>query len=219
MSDQKYLRIQIHGYGGESAYINLTKEAYDFWEQLASDEDTLRDYMLDEDGDGDLVVPDNAAFLTNYGDNEDKSPWFDAPSAFEHSFGADLEQARITITEADGDDYDANTLHELVDDEELDEYLSSFQEDDDPVDLLFRGDIDAQAGDYIVQFLSSEKGMFFDGFIPLDGEFDPKKLKVTACEYPNGEDTVTNVEYDGEEVDNTCGDTNGKGYSVDIWIP
>ena len=71
--------------------------------------------------------------------------------------------------------------------------------------------------EYIAQMYSSEKGNFFDGVIETVGEFDAKKLKVHTTEYLNGEDTVTSIEYDGVEVDNNGGDTNGKGYSASVW--
>jgi hypothetical protein len=48
-------------------------------------------------------------------------------------------------------------------------------------------------------------------------DFDIKKLKIFCEEFPNGDDTVVRVEYDGEEIDNQGGDTNGKGYSVALW--
>jgi len=71
--------------------------------------------------------------------------------------------------------------------------------------------------EYIAQLYSSEKGQFFDGVIETVGEFDAKKLKVYTTEYMNGEDTITLVEYDGVEIDNAGGDTNGKGYSASVW--
>ena len=64
---------------------------------------------------------------------------------------------------------------------------------------------------------SSEKGTFFDGTIETTGDFDVKKLKIQINEYPNGEDIIDGVTYDGEEVDNEGGDTNGKGYSAHVW--
>ena len=76
---------------------------------------------------------------------------------------------------------------------------------------------DVEGVDYIAQMYSSEKGTFFDGVIETVGEFDPRKLKIYTVEYLNGEDTVTEVHYDGVEVDNGGGDTNGKGYSAHVW--
>ena len=72
--------------------------------------------------------------------------------------------------------------------------------------------------DYVLQFWSAEKGGFLDGTIETVGAFDPKKIKkLQHTNIPNGDDTLESVEYDGVEVDNGGGDTNGKGYSVHIW--
>jgi hypothetical protein len=73
-------------------------------------------------------------------------------------------------------------------------------------------------GKYVLQMYSAEKGTFFDAIIETTGDFDPKKLKVHINEYPNGEDIVDGMEYNGVELDNQGGDTNGKGYSAHIWI-
>jgi hypothetical protein len=70
---------------------------------------------------------------------------------------------------------------------------------------------------YVLQFLSSEKGTFFEGLIETTGEFNPKKLMIYTQEYANGDDTITNVEYEGVDIDNFGGDTNGKGYSAYLW--
>jgi len=64
---------------------------------------------------------------------------------------------------------------------------------------------------------SSEKGCFFDGIIETIGEFDPKKLKFYLGEYDNGEETINSIEYNGVEIDNQGGDTNGKGYYASVW--
>ena len=72
-------------------------------------------------------------------------------------------------------------------------------------------------GEYTAQMYSAEKGTFFEGIIETVGEFDPKKLKIYTLEYLNGDDTVQSIEYDGNEVDNGGGDTNGKGYSFSVW--
>jgi hypothetical protein len=68
-----------------------------------------------------------------------------------------------------------------------------------------------------MQFYSSEKGTFFDGIIETVGEFDIKKLKAVINEYPNGEDIVDGLLYDGVDIENQGGDTNGKGYYASVW--
>jgi hypothetical protein len=40
----RFYRLSVNGYGGEGAYINISKEAHDFWNN-----------HIDENGDGDFV--------------------------------------------------------------------------------------------------------------------------------------------------------------------
>ena len=44
----KYYRIQISGYGGESTYMKISKQAHDFWQQVTEEngEEDLVQYML-----------------------------------------------------------------------------------------------------------------------------------------------------------------------------
>jgi hypothetical protein len=62
----------LWGYGGESAYVPLTKEQYEYWNQRKEEEDDERDilvdYMLDEDREEVADVPPNMDFM---GDPED----------------------------------------------------------------------------------------------------------------------------------------------------
>jgi hypothetical protein len=64
---------------------------------------------------------------------------------------------------------------------------------------------------------SSEKGSFFEGLLETVGDFDLKKLKVYTTEYLNGEDIITSVEYNGEEVYNDGSETMGKGFSASVF--
>jgi hypothetical protein len=69
----------------------------------------------------------------------------------------------------------------------------------------------------VLQFYSSEKGIFFEGMFESKGPFDVKRLKIFTEEYPNGEDIVTALSYEGQDIENAGGDTSGKGYSVHFW--
>jgi len=66
---------------------------------------------------------------------------------------------------------------------------------------------------------STEKGRFFDGYIEVDGDFDITKLKIKiSSDIEVGDfyygDIMEGVYYNGEEVDNFGGDTNGKSFDV-----
>jgi hypothetical protein len=224
LKGERYYQITVSGYGGEAAYLNISKEAYEFWKPIVEDEgdDQLVRYMVDaESGDLDdmeIIVPPEAMFMQEETDGEVYAyPWYEAPGEFVHQYGASWGNCYVTIDEVEHGDYGAPVKQELIS-ERFDEWVDTIMEETEYEYDLVESDEDfGEEGDYVVQFYSSEKGSFFDGTITTYGDFDPKKLKVIITEYPNGEDIVTSIEYDGEEVDNGGGDTNGKGYSAHLW--
>ena len=225
LKGERYYRIYLNGYGGEAAYINLSKEAYEFWNDVVQEngDSDLVNYMVEaENGDLDdldVIVPPEAMFMQVEEDGEVTAyPWYEAPNEYVHQYGVEYGSAYVTIEEVDSDEYMSNVITEVVDGENLQEYLDGIMEANDYEFDLVEADEDMEGeGDYVVKFYSSEKGSFFDGLITTYGDFDPKKLKIVYTEYPNGEDIVTVVEYDGENIDNNGGDTNGKGYSAHLW--
>ena len=222
----RFYHIQLWGYGGESEYMDLTKEQYDFWHA-----------HIDKHGDGDAVnycvnaedgqfefdelkeVPEFAQFLKVVGEDYSTS-WYESATGFTHQWGIDYNHANINIEEVDSVDYDAKVIEELVKNEDLNAYIDLWNEatnyELELVDMGVDEGEDAQ-GDYVGQMNSAEKGTFFDCVIETVGKFDPKKLKIRTLEYLNGDDTVQSIEYDGKELDNNGGDTNGKGYSFHVW--
>ena len=218
----RYYQIQLNGYGGEAAYININKQAYDFWKPVVEeyyDSDLINYAVNDDPADYEFEdiesVPPEADFLTD--EEGYKYPWYEAPNEYVHQYGVEYGSAYIVVDEVDSNDYGARVVKEVVS-ESMQEYLDGIMEANEYEFDLVESDEDyGEEGDFTLQFYSSEKGCFFDGLIETHGEFDPKKLKVIITEYPNGEDIVTSVEYDGVEVDNNGGDTNGKGYSAHLW--
>ena len=209
----RYYRLILSGYGGESAYMNITKEQHDYWKE---NEDDLLDYMLDDDME--MEVPEEADFL-KVPDEDYRAPWYESPCEYEHSYGVAYDSAYITVDEVNSADYMSQHIREIICNEDLGNYVSNLQEE---TDYQFEGTDfqECYAGkdvEYIAQMYSSEKGGFFDGIIETTGDFDFKKLVFFCSEYDNGEETITEVEYDGVEIDNQGGDTNGKGYSAHIW--
>jgi hypothetical protein len=221
----RYFRIYLNGYGGEAAYINISKEAYEFWNKVVEDEgdSDLVNYMVEaENGDLDdleVIVPPEAMFMQVEEDGEVYAyPWYEAANEYVHQYGVEYGSARLVVEEVDSDDYMSKTIADVIDGEDLQEYMDNVMEKNNyEIDLVESDEDFGEEGDYVVQFYSSEKGCFFDGIIDTHGDFDPKKLKVIVTEYPNGEDVVTSIEYDGVEIDNQGGDTNGKGYSAHLW--
>jgi hypothetical protein len=64
-------------------------------------------------------------------------------------------------------------------------------------------------GEVVFVGSSNEKGTFFEGEIPLTAPFDITKLEL-HYEEVDGEEIVNSVYYDGEEIDNNGGSTDGK---------
>ena len=218
----RFYQVQLNGYGGESAYISISKEAYEFWKPVVEEhyDNDLVNYAVNDDPDDydfeDIEsVPPEADFLTD--EEGYKYPWYEAPNEYVHQYGVEYSSAYMHVDEVESAEYGADVINEVVN-ENMQEYLDGVMESIDyEIDIVESDEDYGEEGDYTLQFYSSEKGCFFDGLIETHGEFDPKKLRVIITEYPNGEDVVTSVEYDGVEVDNNGGDTNGKGYSAHLW--
>ena len=223
----RFYRIMLNGYGGESAYMTISKEAHDFWEPICEehgDNDLVAYMASDEDDDADYYniesVPPEAKFLHDADDDNYKRPWYESHTEFEHSMGVEWGSAYLVVEEVDSMEYMSNTIAEVINGENLSDMLNKLEEESDWELELTSMDANVEAPEgteYIAQLYSSEKGNFFDGVIETVGSFDLKKLKVYTTEYMNGEDTVTGIEYEGVDIDNNGGDTNGKGYSAHVW--
>jgi hypothetical protein len=214
----RHYRIMLWGYGGESAYLSLTKDQFEYWKAKDDEEyDSTLTYMLDEDREEVTDVPPEMEFMSDLDDMESaRYSWHDAPNEIVHQYGVTYDSANITIEEVDSGEYNANVVDTLVDGADLNEWANSIEESSEH-SIVEMDCCTERESDYMLQFYSSEKGTFFEGYFTTQGKFDPKKLKIYTTEYFNGDDTVETVEYNGDDVENCGGDTNGKGYSVHLW--
>ena len=221
----RYYRIQLLGYGGESTYISISKESYDFWSEV-----------IEEDGDSDLVeyisnaedgdlnfgsiegVPENADFMKDPADGE-YFPWFEHQNEIEHDHSVAYDSSYITIEEVDSDDFDAKFVNEIVDREEVSDFAERIAEEFkiNDTDIVQYCEADEYPEtEYIAQFYSMEKGCFFSGIIETVGEFDPTQIKIYVNESISGEEIISDVTYKGKSVDNDGGSTNGKGATAAV---
>lgn len=218
----RYYRVTINGYGGESAYMSISKEAHDFWKDHVDqygDYDLVQYMVNAQDGDPGFEdiegVPSEAEFMTD--EDGDVSSWYESHTEFEHTYGATYDSAYITVDEVS---HDAKHIADVIDNEDV-SHLNDriLEESDNTIEIVEMGccDDDPEGVEYIAHLYSAEKGGFFDGVIETVGDFDPKKLVIHTTEYLNGEDTITEVHYNGVEVENYGADTNGKGYYASVW--
>jgi len=225
-----YYRITVNGYGAETAYMKISKEAYEFWkESLENGDSDVVNYVIGaEDDDFDFEdideVPEHAQFMRD--EDGDNRSWYEPPNEFAHVWGVAADHAYITIDKVAGPDWGDAHLEDIIDREDLYELSNRIGEETDwEVEMNVGLDPNAEyplveyakKGDFVCQFMSSEKGCFFETVLETPGLLDIKKLQFVIDEAPNGEDTLFGINYEGEELDNNGGDTNGKGYSVYMW--
>jgi len=228
-----FYRIRLWGYGAETSYINISKEAHDFWKAHG-----------DEHGDSDAVnyiinAEDiHADNIAQQGDYEDLDPagipreamfmhdeegigstYYEPLDQFEATYGVAQDAAYLTVEKVSSTEYNADHLEDVIEHEDLNEFIQRVGEESDweheaYVEGHEYGGNFPPKGSYICQFQSSEKGTFFETVVETALPFNQNLLKFATEEAPNGEDLVYAVEYDGVELDNEGGDTNGKGYWV-----
>jgi hypothetical protein len=114
----------------------------------------------------------------------------------------------ITITDEDG-----NELYQFNDDDII-------YNDESPIEIEYDDKYNDTEEPCLV-CCSGEKGSFFEAYIEAE-EFDISKLKIVIHEdvgvhncYNFG-NMIGNIYYDGEELDNYGGSTDGKSFDVSI---
>lgn len=187
--------VRLWGYGGEYVMGTVDRKIYDYFREHR------------------LSVPD-CAWGSSEGIDyeslpEDMMPfppgsWHDCDN-IGHVYGVDRNAGTLQIEDENG---------EVVYERRL--------EDLDGCDVMLCTQdevwIDSQEPGTVVYFGStSDKGEFFEGKIELRAPFDPEKLCMNMCEF-DGNDIVTGVSYDDEEIDNYGGSTNGKGSDHAFYI-
>jgi len=230
-----HYRLSLSGYGAECSYMRISKEAFDFWyphtkdhgdsdaiHYITSAEDKSVKEVNEDDHYEEVKakdIPKEAMFMHD-DTGEVGASWYEPLDEFDHTWGPTLDGAYLTIEKVESDEYRSKFIEDIVEGQDLSEWMEEtsekFSTDDEYVECYDDnhdyGDRYPEKGDYICQFYSSEKGTFFDAGFTTPGLFDPKKLKFCIGEAPNGEDLVYAIKYDGEELSNDGGDTNGKGY-------
>ena len=188
-------KIELWGYGGEYVMGTVDRKVYDYFREHR------------------LSVPDCAWGSdepVNYEDlPEDMMPF--VPGCYYdcddigHVNGVDRNAGSMRVTDENG-----NVVYErdLSDLDGCDVQLSTYDE-------VW---IDSQPPGTVVYFgYTSDKGSFFEADIELREPFDPEKLLLNISEFDANE-IVVGVEYDGEELDNYGGNTNGKGSDHAFYI-
>ena len=182
-------KISMWGYGGEKVMGTTTQEVWDYCMEnqvelsdIAWDSDAAEEMDLDEDL---LPFPPGS--------------WYECDD-MAHVNGVSRSAGTVQIEDENG---------ETVFEKSLDDCDGC--SDDSPewscLDEAYIGS--RKKGEVVFIGSSNEKGTFFEGEIELRAPFDITKL-VLCYEEVDGEEIVSGVTYDGEDIDNWGGSTDGK---------
>jgi hypothetical protein len=186
-------KIQMWGYGGEKVMGTVSKE---IWDYCNANQVDLQDIAWgDEDSVEDMGLDlDMLPFAPG--------SWYECDD-MGHINGVSRDAGTIQIEDENG-----NTV--------LERSLDSIDGTD--IGLCCSDEVWAGSkpkGTVVFIGSSNEKGTFFEGEIELRAPFDIEKLELNYDEF-DGEDIITSVTYDGEDIDNWGGSTDGKSSDMNM---
>ena len=181
-------KVSMWGYGGEKVMGTVDQEAWDYCmanqvdlSDVAWNSDAAEDMNLDEDK---LPFPPGS--------------WYEC-DGMGHVNGVSRDAGTVQIEDENGE-----TVFEKS--------LDACDGCNDSPELFCEDEVwigSRKKGEIVFIGSSNEKGTFFEGDIELTAPFDITKLGLHYDEF-DGEDIVTGLTYDGEDIDNYGGSTDGK---------
>ena len=189
-------KISMWGYGGEKVMGTVDKKVWDYCMEnqvdlsdIAWDSDAAEDMELDEDL---LPFPPGS--------------WYECDD-MAHTNGVSRNAGTVQIEDENGEVVFEKSLEDCDGGEDSPEW-SCFDE-------AWIGS--KPAGTVVFVGSSNEKGTFFEGEIELTAPFDITKLTLQYDEI-DGEELVSSVMYDGEDIDNWGGSTDGKSSDFGMYL-
>ena len=182
-------KISMWGYGGEKVMGTVDRKVWDYCndnqvdlsEIAWSDEDTVEEMGLDLE-----KLPFQPG------------QWYECDD-MGHINGVSRDAGTIQIEDENGNTVFERPIDDCIGDEDTPSLCCS--------DEVWIGS--RSKGEVVFVGSSNEKGTFFEGEIELTAPFDITKLELNYDEF-DSEDIVTSVSYDGEDIDNWGGSTDGK---------
>ncbi len=192
-------RVRLWGYGGETVMGTVDRKVYDYFKQRRLDVSEFAwNYEYAEENN----IPEDIWPF-------DPGSWHDCDN-MGHCWGVDRSAGTIQV-----DDENGNTVYEKP----LEDIVGYDEENPEPEWCC--GDevwIDSQPpGTVVFIGTSSEKGTFFEADLELKMPFNPAKLSLNYDEI-DGNEIITSVYYEDEELNNDGGDTTGKSTDFGFYI-
>ena len=186
--------ISMWGYGGEIVMGKIDRKIFDYFKHRRL---SVSDFAWNYDYAEENNIPEDMWPF-------EPGSWYECDD-FAHSNGADRESGTLQIEDENGENIVERSL-----------------EDIDGTDIELCCDNEAwitMAGPGEVVFIgrSNEKGTFFEGQIDLTTPFKPEKLCLTYDEI-DGTEFIHSVTYDGDDIDNNGGCTDGKSSDFGFFL-
>jgi len=192
-------KISMWGYGGEKVMGTVDRKVYDYClencvdlsEIAWGDEDTVEDMGLDLDM---LPFPPGS--------------WYECDD-MTHTNGVSRNAGTLQIEDENGN---------VVFEKSLDDIVGGGCDGEPDWSCNDEAWIGSKpAGTVVFIGTSNEKGTFFEGEIELTAPFNIEKLTLGYDEV-DGEELVNSVTYDGEDIDNWGGSTDGKSSDFGMYV-
>jgi hypothetical protein len=181
-------KISMWGYGGEKVMGTVSQES---WDYCMANQVDLSDIAWNSDAAEDMGL--DADKLPFY-----PGSWYECDS-MAHVNGVSRDAGHIQIEDENGKIVFEKSLEDLDGCEGSPEWACN--------DEAWIGS--RKQGEIVFVGSSNEKGTFFEGEIELRAPFDIELLQLGYDEV-DGEEIVNYVSYDGEDIDNFGGSTDGK---------
>jgi hypothetical protein len=189
--------IQLWGYGGEYVMGTVDRKVYDYFKQRRL---SVSDFAWDSDYADENDIPEDMWPF-------EPGSWHECDD-MGHVNGVDRNAGTLQVCNENGDTVYETSL------EGIDGFSDGSPE-------IGGGDevwIDSKdPGTVVFIGVSSEKGTFFEGEIELTAPFDSSKLCISYDEI-DGNEIVSMITYDGDDIDNNGGSTNGKSSDFGFYI-
>jgi hypothetical protein len=189
-------KVQMWGYGGEIAMGTVDRKIYDYFKHRRLD---VSDFAWSED------------YAEEHGIPEEMYPfypgsWYDCDD-MAHVNGVSRNAGTLQVEDENGEVVYERRLEDLDGSEDSPEWSigeEAWIGSRDPGTVVFVG-------------RSNEKGTFFEADLPLTAPFDITKMTLNYDEV-DGEEIVNSVNYDGEDLDNWGGSTDGKSSDFGFYL-
>jgi len=194
-------KISLWGYGGEYIMGTVDRKIYDYFRHRRLD---LSDFAWDSDYADEHNIPEEMWPFS-------PGSYYDCDNIC-HEHGVDRNAGTVQIDDENGETIYQQSL----------ENISGMGADGDEPEPEWGGGEEYWIGmnpvGTVVFFgVSNEKGTFFEAELPLTAPFDITKLELGYDEI-DGNDIINSVKYNGEQIDNWGGDTNGKGSEFGLYL-